>query len=233
MTITEIERRIGKSFSDITIDDLKNLMEDKELLSELNDPENGIAIAEKVLTTNLDEDVRSQFVPLKYHHLLYNSEIKLSQVFAQFNVDKDKSKLVSELESFLKGATPLGKMSAYLVILTSFEDYNLKEKEEDIKASVKDVELILYSLDIEKAFPLVCDVIDMLYAIQTEYYSKYSIDVIAEDAEKLNEYIKKLTDFTQPIYDQMQKELEEKLPENSKPEEAGLLDITKFKDKED
>lgn len=226
MEITEIENRIGKSLSKIDISDIRKMMADEEMLLALNDYETGLAVCNKVLKENADSEVRSEFAPLAYHHQFYNGQVKLSKMFADYDSTKDKEKLKKSLDDFMNSATPLGKISGYLVILTNIDGYEIQL--EDIQQTVKSVEEILFSLDFEKGFPIICDIIDSLYTLQQEYYKKYNYDLIAEDADKLNDLITRLDAFTQPIYDKMQSEIENKLPDDATADDIGMLDMTKF-----
>ena len=228
MKITEIENRLGKSLETIDISDVRKMMADNEMLLALNDFDTGLAVCKKVLDENTDEDVRSEFAPLFYHHQFYNSQAVLATIFSEYNKNHDKDKLKKSLDDFLLNEPPLGKINGYLTILDSVEDYEIQL--EDIQATTKKVEDILFSLQFEKGFPIICDIIDSIYTLQQEYYKKYNYDLIAEDADKLNDLIARLDKFTQPIYDKMQKDIEQELPEGATAEDIGRVDMPKFKD---
>lgn len=228
MDIKEFKEKLGKPLAEIDLQDVKAITEDQDMLMALNDLEMGLEISEEVMRANQDSEVRSEFAPLMYHHQFYGSQKELGQLFAQYETDKDATRLRGNLDGFFKGATPLGKLNGYLLALSAMDGYEVEY--DDVREAVKATEDILFELDFEKAFPIICDIMDSLYTIQEEYYKKYKLDIIAEDTAKMNDFVKRLNDFTQSIYDEMEKHIDEELPDDIKPEDIGALDMTKFKE---
>lgn len=227
MNIEEFKEKLGKDFSEITLEDIKNITADNEMLNVLNDYKVGLEISTDVIKENKNQEVIDEFTPLVYHHELYGAQKELGKMFAQYNEDNDKEKLVLSLNTFLKSAAPLGKISGYLIALNGIDGYDITL--EDIQKAVDDSEDILFKMKIDRGFPIICDIIDILYTIQEEYYKKYKFDLIGENSKKLNNLITELDKLTQTMYENTQKQIENELPDDVKPEDLGMLDITRFK----
>ena len=150
-------------------------------------------------------------------------------MFAKHEAETDKTALVEDIKKFIKGTTPLGKLSAYLLCLTSIDGLDLKEYEKDIKDAVTYTTEVLEVLDIDRGFLIICDLIDLVYGVQQEYFKKYEVDVVDGNLDKLKNVVERVNEFTKPILDNLNEELLKNIPDDSKPEDLGLLDVTKFK----
>lgn len=229
MKAEEFEKKIGKDLSDINMKDLNELMEQEDVMILLNDHDTAINACNKVLTENLDPEVRSEFAPVKYYHELYKQEEEIADIYNQYEVDKSPENFVNRIKEFNKTSTSVGRLVSYIMLLKNVEGLDLTGEKDHIIAAVDDVIHILNSLDFSKGIGTVCDMIDILYSIQQDYFEKYQVDVLDGRVNKLNEIVSKLNEIMKEYYNNELKKINEEIPDDAKPEDIGMLDVTKYK----
>ena len=230
MKAEEFEKKIGKDLSDINMKDLNELMEQEDVMMLLNDHDTAINACNKVLTENLDPEVRSEFAPVKYYHELYKQEEEIADIYNQYEVDKSPENFVNRIKEFNKTSTSVGRLVSYIMLLKNVEGLDLTGEKDHIIAAVDDVIHILNSLDFSKGIGTVCDMIDILYSIQQDYFEKYQVDVLDGRVNKLNEIVSKLNEIMKEYYNNELEKIKEEIPDDAKPEDVGMLDVTKYKD---
>ena len=229
MKAEEFEKKIGKDLSDINMKDLNELMDQEDIMMMLNDHDTAINACNKVLTENLDHEVRSEFAPVKYYHELYKQEEEIADIYNQYEVDKSPENFVNRIKEFNKTSTSIGRLVSYIMLLKNVEGLDLTGEKDHIIAAVDDVIHILNSLDFSKGLGTVCDMIDILYSIQQDYFEKYQVDVLDGRVNKLNEIVSKLNEIMKEYYNNELEKIEEEIPDDAKPEDIGMLDVTKYK----
>ena len=229
MKAEEFEKKIGKDLSDINMKDLNELMDQEDIMMLLNDHDTAINACNKVLTENLDPEVRSEFAPVKYYHELYKQEEEIADIYNQYEVDKSPENFVNRIKEFNKTSTSVGRLVSYIMLLKNVEGLDLTGEKDHIIAAVDDVIHILNSLDFSKGIGTVCDMIDILYSIQQDYFEKYQVDVLDGRVNKLNEIVSKLNEIMKEYYNNELEKIEEEIPDDAKPEDIGMLDVTKYK----
>lgn len=230
MKAEEFENKIGKDLSDINMKDLNELMNQEDVMMLLNDHDTAINACNKVLTENLDPEVRSEFAPVKYYHELYKQEEEIADIYNQYEVDKSPENFVNRIKEFNKTSTSVGRLVSYIMLLKNVEGLDLTGEKDHIIAAVDDVIHILNSLDFSKGIGTVCDMIDILYSIQQDYFEKYQVDVLDGRVNKLNEIVSKLNEIMKEYYNNELEKIKEEIPDDAKPEDVGMLDVTKYKD---
>lgn len=229
MKAEEFEKKIGKDLSDINMKDLNELMDQEDIMMLLNDHDTAINACNKVLTENLDPEVRSEFAPVKYYHELYKQEEEIADIYNQYEVDKSPENFVNRIKEFNKTSTSVGRLVSYVMLLKNVEGLDLTGEKDHIIAAVDDVIHILNSLDFSKGLGTVCDMVDILYSIQQDYFEKYQVDVLDGRVNKLNEIVSKLNEIMKEYYNAELEKIEEEIPDDAKPEDVGMLDVTKYK----
>ena len=229
MKVEEFEKKIGKDLSDINMKDLNELMEQEDIMMLLNDHDTAINACNKVLTENLDPEVRSEFAPVKYYHELYKQEEEIADIYNQYEVDKSPENFVNRIKEFNKTSTSVGRLVSYIMLLKNVEGLDLTGEKDHIIAAVDDVIHILNSLDFSKDIGTVCDMVDILYSIQQDYFEKYQVDVLDGRVNKLNEIVSKLNEIMKEYYNAELKKINEEIPDDATPEDIGMLDVTKYK----
>ena len=230
MKAEEFEKKIGKDLSEINMKDLNELMNQEDVMMLLNDHDTAINACNKVLTENLDSEVRSEFAPVKYYHELYKQEEEIADIYNQYEVDKSPENFVNRIKEFNKTSTSVGRLVSYIMLLKNVEGLDLTGEKDHIIAAVDDVIHILNSLDFSKGIGTVCDMIDILYSIQQDYFEKYQVDVLDGRVNKLNEIVSKLNEIMKEYYNNELEKIKEEIPDDAKPEDVGMLDVTKYKD---
>ena len=229
MKAEEFEKKIGKDLSEINMKDLNELMDQEDVMMLLNDHDTAINACNKVLTENLDPEVRSEFAPVKYYHELYKQEEEIADIYNQYEVDKSPENFVNRIKEFNKTSTSVGRLVSYIMLLKNVEGLDLTGEKDHIIAAVDDVIHILNSLDFSKGIGTVCDMIDILYSIQQDYFEKYQVDVLDGRVNKLNEIVSKLNEIMKEYYNNELEKIEEEIPDDATPEDIGMLDVTKYK----
>ena len=229
MKAEEFEKKIGKDLSEISMKDLNELMDQEDVMILLNDHDTAINACNKVLTENLDPEVRSEFAPVKYYHELYKQEEEIADIYNQYEVDKSPENFVNRIKEFNKTSTSVGRLVSYIMLLKNVEGLDLTGEKDHIIAAVDDVIHILNSLDFSKGLGTVCDMGDILYSIQQDYFEKYQVDVLDGRVNKLNEIVSKLNEIMKEYYNAELKKINEEIPDDAKPEDVGMLDVTKYK----
>lgn len=230
MKTEEFEKKIGKDLSEINMKDLNELMNQEDVMMLLNDHDTAINACNKVLTENLDPEVRSEFAPVKYYHELYKQEEEIADIYNQYEVDKSPENFVNRIKEFNKTSTSVGRLVSYIMLLKNVEGLDLTGEKDHIIAAVDDVIHILNSLDFSKGLGTVCDMVDILYSIQQDYFEKYQVDVLDGRVNKLNEIVSKLNEIMKEYYNNELEKIKEEIPDDAKPEDVGMLDVTKYKD---
>lgn len=230
MKAEEFEKKIGKDLSEINMKDLNELMDQEDIMMLLNDHDTAINACNKVLTENLDPEVRSKFAPVKYYHELYKQEEEIADIYNQYEVDKSPENFVNRIKEFNKTSTSVGRLVSYIMLLKNVEGLDLTGEKDHIIAAVDDVIHILNSLDFSKGIGTVCDMVDILYSIQQDYFEKYQVDVLDGRINKLNDIVAKLNEIMKEYYNNELEKIKEEIPDDAKPEDVGMLDVTKYKD---
>lgn len=230
MKAEEFEKKIGKDLSEINMKDLNELMDQEDIMMLLNDHDTAINACNKVLTENLDPEVRSEFAPVKYYHELYKQEEEIADIYNQYEVDKSPENFVNRIKEFNKTSTSVGRLVSYIMLLKNVEGLDLTGEKDHIIASVDDVIHILNSLDFSKGIGTVCDMVDILYSIQQDYFEKYQVDVLDGRINKLNDIVAKLNEIMKEYYNNELEKIKEEIPDDAEPEDVGMLDVTKYKD---
>lgn len=230
MKAEEFEKKIGKDLSEINMKDLNELMDQEDIMMLLNDHDTAINACNKVLTENLDPEVRSEFAPVKYYHELYKQEEEIADIYNQYEVDKSPENFVNRIKEFNKTSTSVGRLVSYIMLLKNVEGLDLTGEKDHIIAAIDDVIHILNSLDFSKGIGTVCDMVDILYSIQQDYFEKYQVDVLDGRINKLNDIVAKLNEIMKEYYNTELEKIKEEIPDDAKPEDVGMLDVTKYKD---
>lgn len=230
MKAEEFEKKIGKDLSEINMKDLNELMDQEDIMMLLNDHDTAINACNKVLTENLDPEVRSEFAPVKYYHELYKQEEEIADIYNQYEVDKSPENFVNRIKEFNKTSTSVGRLVSYIMLLKNVEGLDLTGEKDHIIAAIDDVIHILNSLDFSKGIGTVCDMVDILYSIQQDYFEKYQVDVLDGRINKLNDIVAKLNEIMKEYYNNELEKIKEEIPDDAKPEDVGMLDVTKYKD---
>lgn len=230
MKAEEFEKKIGKDLSEINMKDLNELMDQEDIMMLLNDHDTAINACNKVLTENLDPEVRSEFAPVKYYHELYKQEEEIADIYNQYEVDKSPENFVNRIKEFNKTSTSVGRLVSYIMLLKNVEGLDLTGEKDHIIAAIDDVIHILNSLDFSKGIGTVCDMVDILYSIQQDYFEKYQVDVLDGRINKLNDIVAKLNEIMKEYYNNELEKIKEEIPDDAEPEDVGMLDVTKYKD---
>lgn len=230
MKAEEFEKKIGKDLSEINMKDLNELMDQEDIMMLLNDHDTAINACNKVLTENLDPEVRSEFAPVKYYHELYKQEEEIADIYNQYEVDKSPENFVNRIKEFNKTSTSVGRLVSYIMLLKNVEGLDLTGEKDHIIAAIDDVIHILNSLDFSKGIGTVCDMVDILYSIQQDYFEKYQVDVLDGRINKLNDIVAKLNEIMKEYYNTELEKIKEEIPDDAEPEDVGMLDVTKYKD---
>lgn len=230
MKAAEFEKKIGKDLSEINMKDLNELMDQEDIMMLLNDHDTAINACNKVLTENLDPEVRSEFAPVKYYHELYKQEEEIADIYNQYEVDKSPENFVNRIKEFNKTSTSVGRLVSYIMLLKNIEGLDLTGEKDHIIAAIDDVIHILNSLDFSKGIGTVCDMVDILYSIQQDYFEKYQVDVLDGRINKLNDIVAKLNEIMKEYYNNELEKIKEEIPDDAEPEDVGMLDVTKYKD---
>lgn len=222
-----IESILGKSLSELTVEDIPVICKNEEFLKLMADREKAIEIADEIIDTNKDKDVVLEFIPIKLSSEIYLAKVHVSKLFKKFDEDNDRDSLINELKESLLHGQVHKKLVTAVAAMGAVSDFDISEFEDILKISISNIENILYEkVNLEKALPLACDILDLIFTIRENYYNLYKIDLI-EDKSNLENYVEQLNQFMKPMYDAMQEEAE-RLANGKKPEELGLLDITKL-----
>lgn len=126
----------------------------------------------------------------------------------------NKETLFENINSYLKNNWPF-----ISIIIDLIPDYELTINEEIINKIIAPFEL-LNSFEINKyTKPCIINYLDAFYKVRTSYFNRYQNDIFKDKVNIINELQKKLNDSEEMV-----------IPEiNIKPEQLGLLDITKLK----
>ena len=188
----------------------------------------------KQISRTLNEDEYEQALMDKIveeieEYRVSKNEEEIADIYNQYEVDKSPENFVNRIKEFNKTSTSVGRLVSYIMLLKNVEGLDLTGEKDHIIAAVDDVIHILNSLDFSKGLGTVCDMVDILYSIQQDYFEKYQVDVLDGRVNKLNEIVSKLNEIMKEYYNAELKKINEEIPDDAKPEDVGMLDVTKYK----
>lgn len=230
--MNKINKMLNKSSEDINLNDVILLSKNEEALKIFSEDLNtGFEFFKDVFNNNKDKDVVREIKPLFYDFKLKIIEKELGSFYRKFEKDKNVDTLLKSLDEYISSDDFLKSISASIVyIIGSINGLDLTSTKylELLKNNLKELEKLIYALEMETSFPIICELIDLLYSFRNLYFNKYNIDIM-DDTTEIQEYIKKLNDFAEPLYKKLEDEAKNIVEkENINPEDMGFIDITKL-----
>lgn len=229
--IKKFEELIGKKIEDIEIDDILRMTSNEEIVILLS--ENSETIVDEILNRNSNVEVIQQFLPVKIHQTLYQSEKKIGEMFQNENREELIQNVKNSIFTF---NTSLFDIPLTLVSLIAFDpktELDMSIYKSQIKDSIKEFfnEYMKLMPPID-TYPLLCEMLDLLYSVREEYHRLFNEDITEDVAEELQKFIKEIDAAVAPIFDEKLQNVVESLGEEDTPEKYGYLDITKLRKEE-
>lgn len=228
MTIYEFETEVGKRIEDLTVDDLRKISKNEEIMKSLATMDDGRKIIMRIAQVNKNEDVQLDILPALLYYDIYGSEKTLEGMYIDYQAFEDKERLLNEFEKVLKNGQPLEKVNAYIFGLEVLDGFDFTPYKEDILLTIDSVADKLKKLNAERNLQIVCDILDRIYTIQQLYYERYNIDILEKNLDTLNECVSTINKLTEKYYNDLMSGISDNIPDDITPEDIGFLDMTKF-----
>lgn len=176
------------------------------------------------LLDNLDKiapQLKTWTTTMRSKLILRKTEVEIEDCFLEYNLNKNDKLLDSKLQAFISNGDALISLSGIICSLIS-KRLSVAELSKKYNENIGKVLGVLKNLDEEKfTYELRCDILDLV--IQCGEYIKMSGGSVNEIIW-LDDELTKLHEFEFNVFEKGE------IPELSmKPEELGLIDITRLK----
>lgn len=222
--IDKFELQFGKSVRDITEEDLTGCISDPKYKLYFSE-KNAIEFLDELIKRNSDTNFVVTLVALKYSLSLELTERAIDKLFSKYRENVIERTELEEKINEMKNKDFISLISVDLCSMIALSDIDISQDETKLEQAVADIRTEIFlkiGSDIEKTHKLRCDLLDLIYQTRENYFSKYQIDIL-KDNSWVDDETAKLAEFD----DENQKG-KAPLSTNIKPEEMGLIDITRL-----
>ena len=204
--IEQLEAAVGKKIEQWNVSDLNkfSLEENLELLQFLKEPD---IINECLTRSENNKEVADVLVPLYVKSLISSAEHEANDILS----DKEKSTITNDeykqrIEALLTKSM-YHKLVAYLLIISTIEDYDLKSKEIEIMEQVsqlKEVICGIVSTNLESCYSLIVDLFELIFPLRSRYFEKYKVDILDDEDKRLEKALDDVHSLEMMIMEQLQ-----------------------------
>lgn len=224
--ISKLEALLNKKVVSWTMNDIVIICSKQEALKML-DP----------LTVDhiLEQDnklIFPAFFPIQINNHLKQAQDEVKKAIDDYDDLGDKKAFIAKMDEMKVSPDFVFQLVSYLTILNEVEGYDLKPDEDKLRKLISTSLENIYKVDMDAGMMIICNILDIIYPIQEKYFNLYKVDLISDPTERetLNKFSDALDQHMKPVFDQLQNELVEEVKKsNIKPEDMGLIDITKLK----
>ena len=204
--IEQLETAVGKPIEQWNVSDLDkfSLKENLELLQFMKEPD---VIGECVKRSKNNKDVEDVLVPLYVKSLVSDAENLANDILK----DKEDGNITNEDAKTktidLLNKSLYHKLVAYLVLISTFEDYDIQSKEIDIKEQIgqlKEVICAIVKTNLESCYSLVIELLELLFPLRSRYYEKFKIDILDDADKRLETALDDIHSLEMMIMEQLQ-----------------------------
>lgn len=204
--IEKLETAVGKPIEQWNVSDLDkfSLEENLELLQLMKEPE---VIGECVKRSKNNKEVVDILVPLYVKSLVSDAENMANNILknkedGSATNDESKAKTLELLDKSL-----YHKLVAYLVLISTFEDYDIQSKEIEIKEAIgelKEVICGIVSTNLESCYSLVIELFELLFPLRSRYFDKFKVDILDDEDKRLETALDDVHSLEMMIMEQLQ-----------------------------
>ena len=216
MNITTLENSIQKPIATWNLFDLSKILTKYEKELELDDI---IMILENSENLEVKNALQSTLILKNYTHIL-SKILKL----------QESEKYEDDLLECTKSNSYIERLHAWTALILQSENFNFSEYSSQIREDFEKYLENLISMENYKNIMLTSDLLDLAFFFLNIYYYKSGEDIyeIYSNSE-VNKILERMNHETNNFYPFLAKENLDKFPD-IKPEDLGLLDITKVKE---
>ena len=204
--IEQLETAVGKPIEQWNVSDLDkfSLKENLELLQLMKEPD---VIGECVKRSKNNKDVEDVLVPLYVKSLVSDAENEANDILkgkedgSVANEDA-KTRTIAMLEKSM-----YHKLVAFLVLISTFEDYDIQSKEIEIKENIgqlKEVICAIVKTNLESCYSLVIELFELLFPLRSRYYEKFKVDILDDEDKRLETALDEVHTLEMMIMEQLQ-----------------------------
>lgn len=204
--IEQLETAVGKPIEQWNVSDLDkfSLKENLELLQLLKEPS---VIGECVKRSKNNKDVEDVLVPLYVKSLVSDAENEANDILK----DKEDGNIANEDAKTrtiaMLDKSMYHKLVAFLVLISTFEDYDIQSKEIEIKENIdqlKEVICAIVKTNLESCYSLVIELFELLFPLRSRYYEKFKVDVLDDEDKRLETALDEVHALEMMIMEQLQ-----------------------------
>lgn len=220
--INIFEKEIGITLEKLDYEKLLLIMQNSKYKKFFNTPKKTLDILDAIIEVNRNQNFIKELYTTKYSIELVEDECLIENLFKKMQENKiTQDELLKELKDIRNSSDCLFSISAFLCSLVSkFE--NIREEENILIERIKETEKIFNLISDISSYKLKCDIIDLIYQVREYWFDAYGTDILLNISWVDNE-TDKLAEYEEKIYGKIKSV-------NIKPEELGLIDITKLKE---
>ena len=204
--IEQLETAVGKPIEQWNVSDLDkfSLEENLELLQLMKEPD---VIGECVKRSKNNKEVEDVLVPLYVKSLVSEAESEANTILkgkedGDITNEDAKTKTIALLDKSL-----YHKLVAYLVLISTFEDFEIQKKEIDIKTDIgqlKEVICAIVKSNLESCYSLVIELLELLFPLRSRYYDKFKVDILDDEDKRLESALDDIHSLEMMIMEQLQ-----------------------------
>lgn len=201
MLLNNIEKFLNKQIEDWNENDIQTLLEElKKENKDLQDSLKDRKVLAEVIERCKNETVVKQFKVLLLSVEHYEAMMSADKMIEQFNNGlKTKEDFLKEIEDSMKSKDVFVRFTSYLIAISMFFDYDLKQHEEIIKRDVGLFKALICSLNAYTEYTLMTDLFDEFFAFRNYYYQRYTEDVMDDSDGKLKEALQSYNNVTEAV----------------------------------
>ncbi len=204
--IEQLETAVGKPIEQWNVSDLEkfSLKENLELLQLMKEPE---VIGECVKRSKNNKDVEDVLVPLYVKSLVSDAENEANDILkskedGSITYEEAKTKTIALLDKGLYHS-----LVAYLVLISTFEDFDIQNKEIEIKeyiGQLKEVICAIVKTNLESCYSLVIELFELLFPLRSRYFDKFKVDILDDEDKRLEKALDEVHALEMMIMEQLQ-----------------------------